>query len=94
MHVLYTVSNNSSSSLVNEVVDIIIVIVYNKRIQTEKEPIVDELKIRFNEEENKYYVYFNNPFGSCAYQSDPFTTLVEAEAFKQEQLDSADFGDE
>jgi len=55
---------------------------------------MDELKIRFDEEENKYYVYFNNPFGGCAYQSDPFDTLEEAQAFRQEQLDSADFGDE
>ena len=53
---------------------------------------MDQLRIRFNE--GKYYVYFNGPFGSCAYQSDPFLTLAEAEAFKQEQLDSADFGDE
>lgn len=55
---------------------------------------MDELKIRFDEEENKYYVYFNNPFGGCAYQSDPFDTLAEAEAFRQDQLNSADFGDE
>ena len=55
---------------------------------------MDELKIRFDQEENKYYVYFDGPFGSTAYQSDPFDTLAEAEAFKQEQLDSVDFGDE
>jgi hypothetical protein len=67
---------------------------YNNNIQTQKGPIMDELKIRFDEEERKYYVYFNGPFGHCAYQSDPFNTLAEAEAFKQEQLDSADFGDE
>jgi hypothetical protein len=53
---------------------------------------VDHLKIR--EDEGKYYVYFNSPFGSCAYQSEPFSTLEAAEAFKQEQLDSADFGDQ
>ena len=52
---------------------------------------MDELKIR--EDEGKYYVYFNGPFGSCAYQSDPFDTLTEAEAFRQEQINSADFGD-
>ena len=52
---------------------------------------MDELKIR--EDEGKYYVYFDGPFGSCAYQSDPFDTLEAAEAFRQEQLDSADFGD-
>jgi len=51
-----------------------------------------ELKIR--EDEGRYYVYFDSPFGQCAYQSDPFNTLEEAEAFKQEQEDSADFGDE
>ena len=56
------------------------------------ENVVDELKIR--EDEGKYYVYFNGPFGSCAYQSDAFDTLEAAEAFRQEQLDSADFGDE
>jgi hypothetical protein len=55
---------------------------------------MDELKIRFDEEECKYYVYFNGPFGSCAYQSDAFNTLEEAQAFKQEQEDSADYGDE
>ena len=55
---------------------------------------MDELKIRFDELAGKYYVYFNGPFGSCAYQSDPFDTLAEAEAFKQEQLDSADLGDQ
>ncbi len=54
---------------------------------------MDQLKIRVDEEENKYYVYFTGPFGSCAYQSDPFDTLAEAEAFKTEQEDSADFGD-
>lgn len=55
---------------------------------------MDELKIRFDEEDNKYYVYFLGPFGQCAYQSDPFDTLEAAEAFKQEQENSADFGDE
>lgn len=52
---------------------------------------MDELKIR--EDEGKYYVYFNGPFGSCAYQSDPFDSLAEAEAFKQDQEDSADQND-
>jgi hypothetical protein len=56
--------------------------------------IMDELKIRLDKEENKYYVYFDGPFGSCAYSSDPFDTLEAAEAFKQEQENSADFGDE
>ena len=55
---------------------------------------MNELKIRLDEEENKYYVYFNNPFGGCAYQSDPFDTLAEAQTFRQEQEDSTDFGDE
>ena len=55
---------------------------------------MDELKIRFDKEERKYYVYFNGPFGSCAYQSDPFDTPEAAEAFRQEQLNSADFGEE
>jgi hypothetical protein len=55
---------------------------------------VDRLKIRFDKEEGKYYVYFDGPFGSTAYQSDPFDTLEAAEAFRQEQLDSANFGDQ
>ena len=55
---------------------------------------MDELKIRFDEEENKYYVYLNGPWGQCAYQSDPFNTLAEAEAFKQDQENSADLGDQ
>lgn len=54
---------------------------------------MDELKIRFDEAEGKFYVYFNNPFGHCAYQSDPFDTLEAAEEFKQEQEDSADYND-
>jgi hypothetical protein len=53
---------------------------------------MDELKIR--EDEGKFYVYFNGPFGQCAYSSDPFDSLAEAEAFRQEQLNSANFGDE
>jgi len=53
---------------------------------------MDELKIR--EDEGKFYVYFNSPFGLCAYSSDPFDTPEAAEAFKQEQENSADFGDE
>ena len=53
---------------------------------------MDQLKIR--EDEGKFYVYFNGPFGSCAYQSDPFDTLEAAEAFRREQLDSADLGDQ
>jgi hypothetical protein len=52
---------------------------------------MDELKIR--EDEGKFYVYFNGPFGHCAYTSDPFDSLEEAEAFQQEQINSADFGD-
>jgi len=46
---------------------------------------MDELKIRYDEEERKYYVYFNGPWGQCAYSSDPFDTLEDAEAFKKEQ---------
>jgi hypothetical protein len=61
-------------------------------VKLEKGTKMDELKIR--EDEGKFYLYFNNPFGSCAYQSDPFNTLAEAEAFKQQQLDSTDLGDE
>jgi hypothetical protein len=52
---------------------------------------VDQLKIR--EDEGMYYVYFDGPFGSCAYQSDAFDTLAEADAFLQEQEDSADLGE-
>ena len=52
---------------------------------------MNELKIRFDDEEDKYYVYFEGPFGGCAYQSDAFDTLEEAEVFKQDQEDSAGF---
>jgi hypothetical protein len=55
---------------------------------------MNELKIRFDEDDGKYYVYFNGAFGQCAYQSEPFDTLAEAEAFRQDQIDSADLGDE
>jgi hypothetical protein len=55
---------------------------------------MDELKIRYDEVEQKYYVYFDGPFGGCAYQSDPFPTLEEAQAFKQDQEDGADYGEE
>lgn len=55
---------------------------------------MSELKIRFDESEGQYYVYFNGPWGQCAYQSDPFDTLADAEAFRQEQIDSADFKNE
>ena len=75
--------------MVNNLVDIKQLICYNNSIQTQKEPKLEELKIRFDEEENKYYVYFNGPFGQCAFQSEPFDTLFEAEAFKQDQEDSA-----
>ena len=75
--------------MVNQQVDLDVISCYNKRLQTHKEPRLDELKIRFDEEENKYYVYFNGPFGQCAFQSEPFDTLFEAEAFKQDQEDSA-----
>jgi hypothetical protein len=50
----------------------------------------DELKIRFDETDRKYYVYSNAPWGHCSYQSDPFDTLAAAQAFKQEQENSAD----
>jgi len=49
-----------------------------------------ELKIR-QDDTGKFYVYFDGAFGQCAYQSDPFETLTEAQAFKQEQEDSADY---
>ena len=60
---------------------------------TQKESM-DELRIRFDEDEGKYYVYFLGPFGSCAYQSDPFATQAETEAFRQDQINYADLGDE
>jgi len=59
-----------------------------------QESFMSELKIRFDESEGQYYVYFNGPWGQCAYQSDPFDTLADAEAFRQEQIDSADFKNE
>ena len=78
----------------NTLVDPIFPFCYNTCIVIKKESVVDQLKIRFDKEEGKYYVYFIGPFGSCAYQSDPFDTLEAAEAFRQEQLDSANFGDQ
>jgi hypothetical protein len=80
--------------LVKPVLDQSGVFLYNINILIQKVSKMDELQIRFDEDEGKYYVYFNGPFGSCAYQSDPFNTLEEAEAFKQDQEDSADFGEE
>ncbi len=80
--------------MVKPTLDSVRFFLYNIYIQIQKGSKVDELKIRFDEEEKKYYVYFNGPFGSCAYQSEPFDTLFEAEAFKQDQEDSADFGDQ
>ena len=64
------------------------VIMYYRHTERSK---MDELKIR--EDEGKFYVYFNGPFGQCAYQSEPFDTLEAAEAFRQEQIDSADLGE-
>jgi hypothetical protein len=52
---------------------------------------MNELQIRFDEDELKYFVYFLGPFGQCAYQSDPFDTLSEAEAFKQDQENSTSY---
>jgi hypothetical protein len=47
-----------------------------------------KLRIRQDEAENQYYVYLDGPFGECVYQSDPFDTIEQAEAFKQDQEDS------
>lgn len=55
---------------------------------------MSELKIRFDEEDHKYYVYFNSPLGGCAYQSDPFNSLEEAEQFKEDQENSADYSEQ
>jgi predicted RNase H-like HicB family nuclease len=49
-----------------------------------------ELNIRYNEDEQKYYVYFEDPWGNCMFQSDAFDTLEEAEEYQQEQLESAE----
>ena len=49
-----------------------------------------ELNIRYNEDEQKYYVYLDDPWGNCMFQSDAFDTLEEAEAYRQEQLESAE----
>lgn len=51
---------------------------------------MSELKIRFDESNQKYYVYFNDAWGNCVFQSDPFDTLKEAQDFKDDQEDSAD----
>ena len=55
---------------------------------------MNTLKIRFDEDEAKYLVYFLNAFGHCAYQSKGFDTLAAAEAFRLTQIESADLGDE
>ena len=60
---------------------------------TQKEIRMDELKILFDEDTGKYYVYFNGPWGQCAYQSDPFDTMEEALAFKKDQEDNANYSD-
>ena len=44
---------------------------------SKKDSAVDKLKIRFDKEDHKYYVYFEGPWGQCAYQSDPFDFLVK-----------------
>jgi hypothetical protein len=49
-----------------------------------------ELNIRYDEDEQKYYVYFEDSWGNCMFQSDAFDTLEEAEEFQQEQLESAE----
>jgi hypothetical protein len=55
---------------------------------------MNELKIRFDKEGCKYYVYFNDAWGNCVYQSDPFDTLEDAKAFKEVQDDSADHSEQ
>lgn len=42
----------------------------------------------------KIYGYFNSPVGQCAYQSNPFNALAEADALQQGQANSADLRDE
>ena len=52
-----------------------------------------ELKIRFDDNELKYYVYANDAWGNCVFQSDSFDSLFEAEAYRQDQLDSAEYSE-
>jgi hypothetical protein len=49
-----------------------------------------ELNIRYDEDEQKYYVYFEDAYGNCVFQSDAFDTEDEAEEFRDEQLESAE----
>lgn len=49
-----------------------------------------EINIRFDQEENVYYVCFNDAWGNCVYQSDPIDSEDEAEAVRQEMYDSAE----
>ncbi len=53
-----------------------------------------ELHIRYDEDEQEYYVYFEDAWGNCLFQSDAFDTIDEAEAYRQDQIDNADFGDD
>ena len=55
---------------------------------------MNDLQIRFDEDELKYFVYFLDAFGHCAYQSEGFDTLAAAETFRLTQIESADSGDE
>lgn len=49
-----------------------------------------ELNIRYNEDVQKYYVFFEDAWGNCMFQSDAFDTLDEAEAYREEQIESAE----
>jgi hypothetical protein len=50
-----------------------------------------ELNIRYNEDEQKYYVFFEDSWGNCVFQSVAFSTLEEAEAYQQDQLQSVEY---
>ena len=49
-----------------------------------------QLNIRYDEGEQKYYVYFTDAWNNCVFESEGFDTLIEAESFKQDQEDSVE----
>ena len=49
-----------------------------------------ELKIRYDEDEQKYYVFFEDAYGNCVFQSDAFDTEAETEEYREEELAAAE----
>ena len=49
-----------------------------------------ELNIRYDEDGQKYYVFFEDAWGNCFFQSDAFDTESEAEEYREEELAAAE----